>query len=61
MENANRFGIKRFLLLAGHLGERVKETLASASIPQVEVVIEPEPLGPPAPCDLPQITSSRRS
>ena len=47
MENANRFGITRFLLLAGHLGERVRETLASAAIPQVdvEVVIEPEPLG----------------
>ena len=47
IENTNRFSVKRFLLLAGHFGERVKETLARSAIPQVdvEVVIEPEPLG----------------
>ncbi len=47
MENATRFGITRFLLLAGHRGEEIQAAIAGAPIPHVDinVIVEPVPLG----------------
>jgi D-glycero-D-manno-heptose 1,7-bisphosphate phosphatase len=43
IEDARRYGVTHFLLLAGHLGALVAETFAADS--DVEVLIEPAPLG----------------
>ncbi len=42
MDYARGFGVRRFLLLAGHLGDIVREKFASDD---VEILIEPAPLG----------------
>lgn len=44
VDDLTRQGIERILLLAGHLGERVREAAARLD-PAIEVVTEPEPLG----------------
>ncbi len=47
MENASRFGIAHFLLLAGHRGLEIQAALAGTSIPHadINVIVDPESLG----------------
>jgi NDP-sugar pyrophosphorylase family protein len=47
IEEFAHFGLKRYLVLGGHLGIKLKEFFADGPIPgvTVDVIVEPEPLG----------------